>query len=96
MANYKISLNAKEDLRRIYNFGIAKFGVGQADKYFNAFFDNFEKIAQPPLSFRSVDYIRKGYRCCPCGSDNIYYKITNDKVEIMSLIGRQDFTSKSQ
>ena len=48
MANYKISLNAKEDLRRIYNFGIAKFGVGQADKYFNAFFDNFEKIAHPP------------------------------------------------
>jgi len=95
MANYKISNDAKEDLRRIYKYGVSKFGINQADKYYNSFFDNFEKIAQNPLSFKSVNYIRKDYRRCPCGSDSIYYKVTNDIVEIMAVIGRQDFNSKS-
>lgn len=96
MVNYKISLNAKEDLRRIYSYGVIKFGVGQADKYYNALFDNFEKIAQNPLSLKSFNYIRTGYRRCPCGSDSIYYKITNDIVETMAITGRQDFNSKSR
>jgi toxin ParE1/3/4 len=38
MANYKISNSAKEDLIRIHRYGIEKFGMSQADKYFNALF----------------------------------------------------------
>ena len=75
--------------------GAAKFGVNQADKYYDTLFDNFDKIAKNPLSFKSVDYIRKNYRRCPCGSDSIYYKVTNEIVEIMAIIGRQDFNQKS-
>jgi toxin ParE1/3/4 len=95
MDNYKVNVEAKEDLRRIYNYGVLKFGIKQADKYFNTFFEHFEKIAQNPLSFQSVDFIRKGYRRCPCGSDSIYYKIENGVIEIMAIIGSQDFDSKS-
>ena len=69
MADYRLSNAAKEDLIRIHHYGVGKFGVIQADKYFNAFFDYFEMIAERPYSFESVDYIRKGYRRCPCGSD---------------------------
>jgi plasmid stabilization system protein ParE len=29
---------AKDDLIRIYHFGAEKFGITQADKYFNSFF----------------------------------------------------------
>jgi toxin ParE1/3/4 len=95
MDNYKVNVEAKEDLRRIYNYGVLKFGIKQADKYFNTFFEHFEKIAQNPLSFQSVDFIRKGYRRCPCGSDSVYYKIENGVIEIMAIIGSQDFDSKS-
>lgn len=95
MSNYKINVEAKEDLKRIYNYGVLKFGVVQADKYFDSFFKQFDKIAQNPLSFQSVDFIRKGYRRCPCGSDSIYYKIENVTIEIMAIIGSQDFDSKS-
>ncbi|MBS9773930.1 MAG: type II toxin-antitoxin system RelE/ParE family toxin [Tenacibaculum sp.] len=90
MANYKLSNEAKDDLIRIHHYGIEKFGKKQADKYFNAFFDCFEIIAERPLSFQSVDFIKKGYRRCPCGADNIYYRIVNEVVEIMAIIGRQD------
>jgi toxin ParE1/3/4 len=47
-------------------------------------------IAAEPLAFESVDYIRPGYRRCPCGSDSIYYRISDGIVDIMAIIGRQD------
>lgn len=63
----------------------------QADKYFETSFQYFEIIAENPYSFEAVDYIKIGYRRCVCGSDTIYYKINYDIVEIMAIIGRQDF-----
>jgi len=90
MARYKLSNAAKEDLIRIHQYGIKKFGMSQADKYFDTFFDYFDIIVQRPFSFESVDYIKIGYRRCVCGSDSIYYKVNNDIVEIMAIVGRQD------
>ena len=51
MAKYRLSSEAKADLIRIHHYGVGKFGIVQADKYFDAFFDNFEIIAQSPFSF---------------------------------------------
>jgi len=74
MANYRLSNDAKEDLIRIHHYGVKKIGMAQADKYFYTFFEYFDIIAQRPFSFESVDFIKTGYRRCPCGSDNIYYR----------------------
>ena len=93
MAKYRLSNEAKEDLIRIHHYGIEKFGMSQADKYFDTFFEYFDIIAQRPFSFESVDYIKKGYRRCVCGSDNIYYRINKDVVEIMAIVGRQDINT---
>ena len=90
MAKYRLSNVAKEDLIRIHQYGVKKFGMNQADKYFDSFFEYFDIIAQQPFSFESVDYIKKDYRRCVYGSDSIYYKTTNNTVEIMAIIGKQD------
>ncbi|MFO7880024.1 MAG: type II toxin-antitoxin system RelE/ParE family toxin [Bacteroidota bacterium] len=90
MAKYRLSNQAKNDLIRIHQYGIKQFGELQADKYYDAFFHYFDMIAQRPFSFESVDYIRAGYRRCVCGSDSIYYRINEGKVEIMAIIGRQN------
>ncbi len=90
MAKYRLSNEAREDLIRIHHYGVKKFGIAQADKYFDTFFEYFDIIAQNPFSFESVDYIKKGYRRCVCGVDSIYYRIENGTVEIMAIIGRQD------
>ena len=90
MAKYRLSNEAKEDLIRIHHYGVNQFGMAQADKYFDSFFKYFDIIAQQPFSFESVDYIKKGYRRCAIGSDSIYYKVNNDVVEIMAIVGRQD------
>jgi toxin ParE1/3/4 len=90
MAEYRISNTAREDLIRIHHYGVNKFGITQADKYFDSFFKYFEIIAQRPFSFESVDFIKKGYRRCVCGSDSIFFRVNENVVEIMTIIGRQD------
>jgi len=90
MNKYLLSNEAKKDLIRIHQYGIDKFGIKQADKYFDFFFIQFDIIAQRPFSFEAVDYIRKGYRRSVCGSDSIYFRINKNIVEIMAIVGRQD------
>ncbi|HBU79974.1 MAG TPA: type II toxin-antitoxin system RelE/ParE family toxin [Muricauda sp.] len=93
MAKYRLSNTAKEDLIRIHQYGVQRFGMAQADKYFETFFEYFQIIAEQPYSFESVDHIKKGYKSCVCGSDSIYYKLNNDLVEIIAIIGSQDFNN---
>ena len=90
MAKYLLSNAAKEDLIRIHHYGVEKFGIAQADRYFDAFFRCFDIISQRPFSFQSVEHIKKGYRRCVCGSDSIYYRLNDNAVEIMTIIGHQD------
>tara|TARA_R110002126_G_scaffold185154_3_gene333634 strand:- start:3600 stop:3887 length:288 start_codon:yes stop_codon:yes gene_type:complete len=93
MAKYRLSNEAKEDLIRIHQFGVNKFGYKQADKYFETFFEYFDIITERPFSFESVDFLKKGYRRCVCGSDSIYYKINGDIIEIMAIVGKQDLNN---
>ena len=93
MAEYRLSNAAKADLIRIHHYGVQRFGMVQADKYFNSFFQYFDIIAQRPYSFESVDFVKEGYRRCVCGSDSIYFRIENGIVEIMAIMGRQDLNS---
>ena len=90
MFSYKLSSNAKEDLRRIYTYGFFEYSETQADNYYNGFFDMFDKITFNPFLYQSVDHIRPGYRRCSYGSDSIYYQINNKIIEIMAILGGQD------
>ena len=93
MSEYRLSNVAKDDLIRIHRYGVKRFGVIQAEKYFDAFFEYFDLIALSPYSFESVDFIKPGYRRCVCGSDSIYYRIEYGTVEIMAIVGRQDLNN---
>lgn len=93
MGDFKISEQAKEDLIRIHNYGAFKFGESQADQYFENFFIHFGLIANNPNAFESVDYVRTGYRRCPCGADSIFYRVNEGFVEIMAIVGRQEIDS---
>lgn len=92
MDNYRLSEEAKEDLIRIYQWGVKRFGMTQAETYFDNFFICFEVIAERPFSFESIDHIRAGYRRCVCGSDSIYFRINQETAEIMAIVGRQDLS----
>jgi toxin ParE1/3/4 len=95
MGTYKLSENAKEDLRRIYRRGLREYGEAQADRHYNAFFDQFEQIVEHPLLYQAVDDIRQGYRRCVCGVDSIYYRIEVETVEIMAMLSSAAKTSRT-
>ena len=88
--HYKINLEAKDDLKRIYFYGVQQWGEQQADSYFNNLFEYFSEISVNPKQFPRVDEIRIGYRRCVCGVDSIYFRIKNNSVEIMRIMGSQD------
>ena len=90
MANYRISEDAKADLRRIYRRGVREYGEAQADQYYDAFFDRFEELAEQPYLYQAVDDIREGYRRSVCGADSIYYRIDGDTVNVMAILGQQE------
>lgn len=89
---YVLSQEAEDDLIRIYRFGFYQFGEAQADRYFEALYQCFDRIAKAPEQYPAADRIREGYRFCVSGSDTIYFKIFDPScVEIIRIIGRQDF-----
>ena len=90
MGSYKLTVDAKADLKRIYRHGVLRYGEEQADKYFNELHKRFDEIAQKPFHYQKVADIREGYRRSPFGSDNIYFRIIEGGIEIVSIIGRQD------
>ena len=87
---YKLSNAAKRDVARIYWRGVEIFGEEQAVRYFEALIQRFERIAQAPRLYPSVEYIQEGYRRSVCGVDSIYYRVNGRVVEIMRVLGRQD------
>ncbi|RTY90211.1 type II toxin-antitoxin system RelE/ParE family toxin [Flavobacterium sp. RSP46] len=91
MYNYFLTHEAKEDLLRIYEFGIHRFGEIQADKYIIMLHDCFDKIASNPFMFPVVSKYKNVERFCVCGVDTIYFNIKEDEIEIITIIGRQDF-----
>ena len=91
MYNYDLSEQAKEDLLRIYEYGIGQFGLDQADKYFDTMHICFNKIASNPFLFPANSTYRNIDRYCVCGVDTIFYNILGTDIEIITIIGRQDF-----
>lgn len=90
MASYRFSAAATRDLKNIYRHGVLQFGEAQADQYFDVLLARFEQIAEQPYLYPSVENIRSGYRRSVCGVDSIYYRV-GDQVEIMRIIGKQEF-----
>ena len=92
MYRYVLTQDADTDLERIHDYGVAQFGMLQADKYYEMFFECFNKIAFNPFMFPSSAHLYKGYRYCVCGVDTIFYRIiSDDLVEIVAIVGRQAY-----
>ena len=60
MGSYRLSEDAKSDLRRIYMRGLFVHGEVQADAYYNAFFDRFEQLAEHPLLYQPLTIFAQG------------------------------------
>lgn len=91
MYKYKLSFEAEEDIIRIFNYGFYRFGLDQADKYYNLLYEAFDRICTNPYLFPIAFNKRGVERFCVCGVDTIYYNINSFEIEVITIIGRQDF-----
>ena len=90
----KISAIADQDLKSIYEYGFAQWGEQRADLYFDALIAHFQHLCDNPFLYAAVDEIRPGYRRSVCGSHSVFYRVIQDYVEVMAIIGKQDTQSK--
>ena len=90
MGHYELSEAAAADLKRLYSFGIMRFGETLADQYYDGLIIRFQQLANMPLLYPAVDEIRKGYRRSVYGSHSIYYKRADNCVQIIRILSRED------
>jgi len=87
MARYKLTNEAVKDLEEIWIYTYRNWSVEQADRYYNLIIDEIEFLSSNPLSGRSMDYIKEGYRVSNVKSHLIFYKIiTNEAIEIIRVL----------
>ncbi|KAF0117199.1 MAG: plasmid stabilization system [Hyphomonadaceae bacterium] len=63
----------------------------QSDKYCAGLEKRFGLICEMPEAFTPVPHIKDGFRRSVYGSHSIYYRIGGGEIEIMRIIGKQEF-----
>jgi len=89
MPEYRLSDRADADLEDILYFGAVRFGRVQAIRYLEDLRATFARIASNPLAFQSVNDLRSGYRRAVYQSHSIYYRVEQDGVLIVRVLGQQ-------
>ena len=93
MANYKLSSAADKDFEQLFEYGIDNFGLSKAKSYVDGLIIKFQTIAENPLHYQAVDYIRSGYRRSVYGKHTIYYIVSNDYVDIMRILRSENLAT---
>lgn len=79
---YKISIEAKNDIEKIWLYTFENWSLEQADRYFDLIMDEIEYIAEHPNSGKDFSAIRKGYLRTQMKSHFIFYKVNQKKKEV--------------
>lgn len=90
MAKYTKSRRADQDILRILVFGIERFGETQARLYHEGLEIKFKMLASNPKLGQAVDFIQPGLRRSVFESHAIYYRVREDDIRIVRVLGGQD------
>lgn len=83
---YVITQKAVFDLEDIWLYTVKNWSVAQADRYYSLIFDEIACICKNIEAGKSMEHIRKGYRASKVKSHLIFYRITNETVEIIRIL----------
>ncbi|MCZ2298225.1 MAG: type II toxin-antitoxin system RelE/ParE family toxin [Chitinophagales bacterium] len=85
---YKISIEAKNDIEKIWLYTFENWSLEQADRYFDLIMDEIEYIAEDPASGKNFSDVRKGYMRTRIKSHFILYKVNKklNEVEIIRVL----------
>ncbi|MCU0370092.1 MAG: type II toxin-antitoxin system RelE/ParE family toxin [Bacteroidales bacterium] len=87
MPGYRFTNEALKDLEEVWSYTNQKWSLEQADRYYNLIIEEIEFIASNPLSGRSIDFIKEGYRSAKVKSHIVFYKQQEDnKILIVRIL----------
>jgi toxin ParE1/3/4 len=86
MAGFRLFARALDDLRAIGRYTQNNWGRMQRDKYLSMLDASFHAIACQPGIGTACDYIRPGYKKYPAGRHLIFYRQSEQQVEIIRIL----------
>ncbi|MEL7044327.1 MAG: type II toxin-antitoxin system RelE/ParE family toxin [Pseudomonadota bacterium] len=86
MPGYILSPRAQRSLTQISSYTLDNYGRGQQKKYLSMLRDRMRKAAKEPQQGRERPDIKSGYFSIQAGKHNIYYRITDARVEIIDVL----------
>ena len=89
MGNYRLSRQAADDFERIFDFGIDRFGIEQAQRYQLGMLERFDEVAEAPDLYREVEELSPGLRRSVYGSHSIYYQTDTAGILVVRILGRE-------
>ena len=89
MANYKLSIKAEFDLTVMYEFGISKFGLIQAQKYFFEMHKTFELLSKKNDLGRDASEYINDLKRFSFKSHIIFYLITSNGIFITRVLSQR-------
>ncbi|MGM0681280.1 MAG: type II toxin-antitoxin system RelE/ParE family toxin [Thermodesulfobacteriota bacterium] len=91
MPDYRLTPAAKSDLIDIWNYTVDSWGEKQAEKYMYDIETKLEQLATNPEIGRKRPEIAPGYHSFPVGKHIIFYRQSNDHIDIIGILhGKMD------
>lgn len=77
---------AEADLEGIWTYTAETWSPDQAERYTDQIIDSFDDIAADPDRGQDMNEIRTGYRRWSVGRHYVFYKATEDAIEIVRIL----------
>ena len=92
MSRYVLSPAAQADLDDIWDYGEANWGAARAEAYLRGIQQAVETVAADPRRGRDCSHVRAGYFKFAVGSHMLFYRCTDEAVDIVRVLHqRMDF-----
>jgi len=92
MSNIALSPRAKLDLSEIWDYTLSQWGADQAEKYVRELWSAMENAASDPTKSVDIRDVRRDYRKSRAGSHVIFFKFTDDGIDVVRILHqRMDF-----
>ena len=87
-----LSPKAKSDLGGIWDYTHKEWGVEQAEKYVRELWTEMQKLTGDHSTSTDISDVRGGYRKRKSGSHVIFFKLTDDGIDVIRILHqRMDF-----
>mgnify|MGYP006288324153 CR=1 FL=1 len=92
MSRVILSPRAKLDLSEIWDYTVSQWGGDQAEKYVRELWSAMENAASDPTKSVDIGDVRRDYRKSRGGSHVIFFKFTDDGIDVVRILHqRMDF-----